>query len=235
VLLGWDGGRNRLFGGGGNDDLLENSGRLDGGPGDDRCFTDGPLVNCEPIRRGGTLLPGAYELVRFEPGFTFEVAARGWVLVRPDGPGAANFRWDAHKTTIGGLTFQGLPSVVWEPEGGPPVAAPNNLFAWLASHPCLQAQEPAQPVAIGSASGLAAEFTGLCDSQLWPECARPDGDCAGTLGVSEGGELWLAIVTVGQVELVVARTTPSHATSADRLEFKQAADELLATVVFTPG
>jgi hypothetical protein len=229
-LLAWGGGRDRLFGGGGDDHLDDERGPLNGGPGDDRCFSYGPLTNCEPIRVGGMLLPGEYELVRFEPGFTFSVAERGWTVVWPDHPWLVTLEW----YPAGLLTFHDVPAVVWEPDGGPLVEAPSDLFAWLAAHPCVQQREPAQPVAIGTASGLVAEFTGLCEEvRLWPQCSRQDGDCP-VLGLGEGGSLWLVIITVGQVEFVVTRVTYGDE-PVDRLEFEQAADDLWASVAFTPG
>lgn len=61
-------------------------------------------------------------------------------------------------------------------------------------------------------------------SVLWP-----------TFGLSEGNSLRLAIVTVGHVELVISRVTESDATAAEQLAFKQAADQLLASISFMPG
>jgi hypothetical protein len=55
------------------------------------------------------------------------------------------------------------------------------------------------------------------------------------LGLGEGSSLWLAIITVGQYALVVSRVTYGDAEPADRLKFEQAADDLWASVAFTPG
>jgi hypothetical protein len=52
------------------------------------------------------------------------------------------------------------------------------------------------------------------------------------LEVAEGQALWVAILTVDQVELVVSRTTASHATPPQRLEFEEAVDHLLASITF---
>src|SRR5262245_52105767 len=156
--------RDRLLGGSGDDDLDTSFGSVDGGPGDDYCIGEGPIVNCEPLRVGGALLPGDYELDQFQPAFTFSAAVRGWYLFWRDKPETVILGWyGPPASTDFRLTFHRAPAVVFEPEHELPVAAPSDLFAWLAAHPCVAPRAPARPITIGTASGLVGEFTGLCD------------------------------------------------------------------------
>ncbi len=108
----------------------------------------GPL----PIRVG-TATQGSYTTTAFKPALTFTITSDGWLFF---------FQDDDDEMAVGKsgdieLTAGRVGRVV-DPQSHQGVAAPDDLVAWLASHPDLDA-EPPQPVRIAGLGGQSIDVT----------------------------------------------------------------------------
>src|SRR5215213_9623345 len=93
----------------------------------------------------GTLSPGEYHSLKFEPALSFKVG-KGWINSGGELPDYIEL------TQLGGfLTFDNV-TEVYKPGTTNVVEAPKDLVGWLQRHPFLKTSKP-EPVTLGGVKG----------------------------------------------------------------------------------
>ena len=156
----------------------------------------GPL----PIKVGTAL--GTYATTSFQPQLTLTVASDGWLFPFVDDDDEAGLI----RAGDLGLYMSRIGQVV-DPTSHQPVAAPDDLVAWLAAHPDLEAGSPGSATLAGS-------------DVAWVDVAAVGDDVeifafpTGNLRVSAGttGRFW--VLPLEGPDLVVSGLAPTDAFDA---------------------
>jgi hypothetical protein len=138
----------------------------------------------------GTLSPGQYHSVKFEPSLSFKVG-KGWINSGGELPDFLEL------TQLGGfLTFDNVKEV-YKPGTTNVVEAPKDLVGWLQHHPFLKSSKP-EPVTLGGVKGeqfdvlvedLPKGYSGLCGSDCVDIASLSDDQAAEeTAFFTEGNE-----------------------------------------------
>lgn len=165
--------------------------------------------------RVGTASPGSWETTLFEPTLTFTIASDGWMFF---------FQDDDDEMALGNsggieITASRVSKVV-DPSSHKGVSAPDDLVAWLASHPALDAETP-QPATIAGIDSQSIEVAvrGGKDVDVF---AFPTGN----LRVAAGSRARIWVVPYAGPDLIVIGFAPVARFEESRSEIQSVVDSM---------
>ena len=177
----------------------------------------------------GDLRPGKYVTDEFEPDFSFEVVAKGWVLSASEERPLV----EMSQGIAGPLLSIVIPEQVFDPKRVSEMASiapPEDVAAWLQGHPYLEIED-SKTAAIGGVEG--AQIDAVVPGVPETECG---GNCLGLFAASDGAYDWVVfeeeklrftvLEDVGGKTVVVA----VEAKAGDFEKFIPKAQEVLETV-----
>jgi hypothetical protein len=165
--------------------------------------------------RVGTASPGSWETTAFKPTLTFTLASDGWFFF---------FQDDDDEMALGRsggieLTASRVGNVV-DPTSHKSVSAPDDLVAWLGSHPALDAETP-QPATIAGIDSQSIELSasGGQDVDIF---AFPTGN----LRVAAGSRARIWVVPYAGPDLIVIGFAPDAKFEESRSEIQSVVDSM---------
>jgi hypothetical protein len=165
--------------------------------------------------RVGTASAGSWTTTAFEPTLRFTIPSDGWLFFFPD----EDDEMGVGKSGGIELTASRVASVV-DPESHKVVPAPDDLVAWLASHPGLQAETP-QPATVGGIEGQSIQVTntGASDVDIF-------GFDAGNLRVASGATALITVLPYDGADMVFSAFAPAASFESSLPELQALVDSM---------
>ena len=172
-----------------------------------------PSPTVVPLRVG-VLPPGTYSTNRFVPQLTLTLG-EGWHLLFQDEEDEIAF--ERSGPAFFGISFT---TQVVDPATGRPLSAPDDLVAWLANHPALEADQP-EPATVVGVTGSSLEAS-VKDVPVMDVFAYPEGN----YHVVSGERVRFYVLPFDGPDLVIVFSTASDRFEAMAAEMQSVIDSI---------